>query len=341
MKISILGAGRWASTIALCLERKGYDILMYEKVLEGYPENPLFTTHTNNFVTLSKKQVSFTHDLQEALNFSDLIVMSILSQQVDNFMQDIKQIKGYENKKFVLAMKGIEATTGRRLSEILLDNGVKADNIAIWAGPGQPPMVVEKQPTNMVISAYNHVLAKQLVDAFTNENFLNFTHSKDIIGTEIGAAAKNVIGIAAGILDGQDFKQKKGPLISAAIREIGLFIQAMGGDKETASGLAFAGDFQATLFYAGNNWSYGDLIVKRKTLDEEKLSDAIRVKSVEGIMTAKALILLEERYNKKVADEKRLKMPITHAVDDICSGRVPLDEAGWYISDKITEALDL
>ena len=340
MKITVLGAGRWASTIALCLDRKNYDLVVWEKKFSETETNGLFINGSNKYVTLSPK-VRFTHDLKEAFDHADLFVMSILSQQVDNFMQEVKQIKGYENKKFVLAMKGVEATTGRRLSEILIDNGVKRENVAVWVGPGQPPLVVQKQPTNMVISAYDHVLAKKLVESFSNENFLNFTQSKDIIGTEIGAAAKNVIGIAAGILDGHDFEQKKGPLISAAIKEIGLFMEAMGGNKETATGLAFAGDFQATLFYEGNNWTYGNLIATRKTLDEEKLKDKINVKSVEGIMTAKALLLLQDRYNHKVADSSQLKLPITKAVDEICSGKVPLDKAGWYISDKITEALDL
>ena len=340
MKITVLGAGRWASTIALCLDRKGYDVMVWEKMWDKVETNPLFLTGSNKYVTLSKN-VKFTHDLEEAFAHSDLFVMSILSQQVENFMQEIKKVKGYSHKKYVLAMKGVQATTGRRLSEILIDNGVDRENIAVWVGPGQPPLIADKQPTNMVISAYNRVLAQQLVENLTTKGILDLSLSEDIIGTEIGAAAKNVIGIAAGILDGHNFEQKKGPLISAAIKEMGLFIKAMGGEQETASGLAFAGDFQATLFYHGNNWSYGDLIVKRNTLNAEDLADVINVKSVEGIMTAKALILLEEMYNKKVTNNKQLKMPITHAVDDICSGKVPLDKAGYYMSDKITEALEL
>ncbi len=340
MKISVLGAGRWASTIALCLDRKHHDVLVWEQKFGKTETNPLFINRENKFVKLSKR-VNFTHNLKEAINHADIMVMSILSQQVDNFMQNIKKVKGYKDKVYVLAMKGVEATTGRRLSEILIDNGVSRENVAVWVGPGQPPLIAEKQPTNMIISAYNEELSKRLVELFTCENYLNFAISNDIIGSEIGAAAKNVIGIAAGILDGQKFEQKKGPLISASIKEIGLFMDAMGGEKDSASGLAFAGDFQATLFYAGNNWSYGNLIVTRKTLDADALADAIKVQSVEGIMTAKALLLLKERHNNKVANNAQLKMPITEAIYDICFGKIPLENAGTYLSDKITEALDL
>lgn len=343
MKLTVLGAGRWASTLALHLARKNYNLKIWERKFTEEETNPLFTEKKNKFVDLSCfDKVSLTHDLEEAMNYSDIFVMSILSQQVDNFMQEIKNVEGYENKKYVLAMKGIEATTGRRLSEVLIDNGVKRDNIAVWVGPAQPALVVDKQPTNMVVSAYNPELARELVSIFETPELIDFVISEDIIGTEIGAAAKNVIGIAGGILDGQGYKQKKGALLTASMKEIGTFMQAMGGEKESAIGLSFAGDFDATLYYEkGNNLSYGRLIIEHQTTDENILNEFIMPKSVEGIMTSKALILLQDKYNEKVTDDMQLKMPITHAVHEICSGQVPMSEAGLYMSKQITEALKI
>lgn len=341
MKISILGTGRWASCIGLCLDRQNYNVLMYERKHSDRPQSDLFLTGKNRYVALSKN-VSYTTDLEQAINYGDVIVISILSQQLDNFMQSIKQVPGYENKKYVLAMKGIEATTGRRLSEILIDNGVKRDNIAVWVGPGHVQSIANGQPTNMIISAYDRVLAEQLVKAFTDKYKIDISYSTDIVGTEIGAAAKNVIGIAAGILEGSKLEQKKGPLMPASVREIGKFIDAVGGEAETSYGLAFLGDFQATLFdHNSKNLTYGKTIVEQQTTDTELIKDFVDVNSVEGIMTAKALIKRLVEVNSKISNEKQIRMPITQAVNDIIDGKVDISTAGEYMSKQITEALNL
>ena len=339
MKVTILGTGRWASCIGLCMDRKNYDVLMWERQKEK--QSDLFLTHKNRYVSLTKN-VKFTNDLEKALNYGDVVVISILSQQLDNLMQNVKKVAGYENKIYVLCMKGVEATTGRRLSEILLDNGVKRNNIAVWVGPGHVELIAAGQPTNMIISAYNHKLTNKIIDAFTNPGIIDFTNSGDIVGTEIGAAAKNVIGIAAGILEGSSLEQKKGPLMPASINEIGKFIDAFGGDQKTASGLAFLGDFQATLFdHNSKNLTYGKSIVELNSLDKEVINSRVDVSSVEGIMTAKALIKKMKEFNLRVSDEMTLQMPITQAVEDIVNGKVELKTAGRYLSEKISQSLNL
>ncbi len=341
MKISILGVGRWASCIAYCMDKKKYNVLMWERAHSDNSESTLFTTHRNQYVELSKR-VTFTHDLEKAINYGDVIIISILSQQLDNLMQQIKQIKDYEHKHYCIAMKGVEASTGRRLSEILIDNGVKNTNIAVWVGPGHVQSFLSGQPTNMLISAYNNVYAKKLIASFNSANFVDISHTNDIIGAEFGSAAKNVIGIAAGILDGSGYTQKKGPLMPASVKEIGKFIDAFGGNPDTASGLAFLGDFQATLFDSqSKNLTFGRLIVEKNTLDKEVLKPFINVDSVEGIKTAEALLKLQKRYNERVNTDMRVKMPITSAVDDIVKGKIELKDAGDYISEKITDALNL
>ena len=196
MKVSILGTGRWASCIAFCMDRNNYDVLMWER--EHDEDSALFKTRKNQYVTLSNN-VNFTHDINKAVNYGDVIIISILSQCLDNLVQRIKQVDGYQNKKYCIAMKGVEASTGRRLSEILIDGGIKRENIAVWVGPGHVQSITMGQPTNMIISAYNDKFAKNLVKSFERTNIVDITYSEDIIGTEFGAAAKNVIGIAAGI----------------------------------------------------------------------------------------------------------------------------------------------
>ena len=83
MKVSVLGAGRWASCLALCLDRKNYDILMWEIVRDDGTENELFLYGKNKFVTLSER-VQYTHDLEKAVNYGEMIVISILSRQTNH-----------------------------------------------------------------------------------------------------------------------------------------------------------------------------------------------------------------------------------------------------------------
>ena len=341
MKISILGTGRWASCIAYCMEQNNYDILMWERSHADREESDLFRTHTNQYVHLSEK-VDFTHSLEDALNFGDIVIISILSQKLDNLMQSVKKVKGYEDKKYCICMKGIEAATGRRLSEILMDNGVKKHNIAVWVGPGHVQSITAGKPTNMVVSAYERAYSKELVKIFEKKNFMDIYSSKDIIGTEYAAAAKNVYGIAAGVLEGSGFEQKKGPLMVAAVKEMSKFIDAVGGDKETAEGLALLGDFQATLFDQNSkNLTYGKLIVRAASLDRNKIQPFVDIESVEGIMTSKALLKRLGAYNKIANDDSQVQMPITEAVNKIVNGGVNLGQSGDYVCKKITEALNL
>ena len=224
----------------------------------------------------------------------------------------------------------------------MLDNGVKRENVAVIVGPGHAELIAAQQPTNMIVSAYNRRLAKKLIEEIQNPDVFDLSFGEDIIGCEIGAAAKNVIGIAAGVLEGSGLEQKKGPLMPAAVKEIGAFIHAMGGDETTASGLAFLGDFQATLFdHNSKNLTYGKTIVEKGTLDPDEISKVVDVRSVEGIMTSKALIKKMIEFNKRVANEKRLKMPLTEAVENIVSGRIEVKDAGDYLSKKIIQAINM
>jgi glycerol-3-phosphate dehydrogenase (NAD(P)+) len=151
----------------------------------------------------------------------------------------------------------------------------------------------------MVIDAYNKNLIKYLVDNLRGK-LIRFYYGDDIIGTEIGSAAKNVMGIAAGMLDGGGYTTLKGPLMARGAHEVAMLIKAMGGKEITAYGLCHLGDYETTLFSEySNNRKFGEDYVKK--IPFEKLA--------EGVSTAKALKLLGDRY--------KVDMPITNAVYSI------------------------
>ncbi len=296
MKISVLGCGRWGSFIAWYLNRRGNEVTSWGP--EGDPSyEVLKETGRNDYVTLDG-HITLTCDLERAVRTAELIVISISSQGLRGFMQRIMQFP-VQSKVFVLCMKGIETGTGKRLSEVLTESGIPPQNIAVWVGPGHIQSFVQGIPNCMVIDSENEQLKKRLVGEFKSD-LIRFYYGDDLIGTEIGAAAKNVMGIAAGVLD-VVCVPLKGPLMSRGAREVARLIKAMGGNELSAYGLAHLGDYETTLFSPySHNRMYGEMLAKGQRF--EKLA--------EGVATSKAMKLLGETYG--------VELPITEAVYNVC-----------------------
>ena len=307
MKISVLGCGRWGSFIAWYLCNKGYDV--YSWGPEGdYSYEVLKTTGKNEYVTLDKR-IHLTCDLEEAVKHAEVIIISISSQGLCGF---VKRILAYDvsEKDFVLCMKGIEVSTGSRLSEVLTESGISPEHIAVWVGPGHIQAFTQGIPNCMVIDSASDALKRRLADNFKSD-LIRFYYGSDLIGTELGAAAKNVMGIVAGVLDGCGYVSLKGSLMSRGAREVARLIKAMGGNELSAYGLAHLGDYEATLFSEySHNRMYGEMLVKGKKF--EKLA--------EGVPTAAAMKKLGEKYG--------VDLPITCAVYDLCYGESEEDCRG-------------
>ncbi len=298
MKISVLGCGRWGSFIAWYLTQRGNEVTSWGP--EGDPSyEVLKQTGRNEYVQLDER-IRLTCDLERAVSDAQIIVISISSQGLRGFMRRIMRCD-VSDKIFVLCMKGIENGTGRRLSEILVESGVSSDRIAVWVGPGHIQSFVQGVPNCMVIDSENESLKRELVDRFKSD-LIRFYYGNDLLGTEIGAAAKNVMGIAAGILDVLCVPLK-GPLMSRGAREVARLIKAMGGNELSAYGLAHLGDYETTLFSPySHNRMYGEMLAKGQRF--EKLA--------EGVATSGAMKLLGEKYG--------VDLPITKAVYAVCYG---------------------
>ena len=304
MKISVLGCGRWGSFIAWYLSRRGNEVYSWGPE-EDYSYKILKETGRNEYVALDEK-IKLSCDLQEAVTRAEIIVISISSQGLRGFMQRIIKYP-VRDKAFVLCMKGIEVETGKRLSEVLVESGISPEKIAVWVGPGHIQSFVQGVPNCMVIDSVNEKLKHFLADSFRSE-LIRFYYGEDLIGTEIGAAAKNVMGIAAGALD-VICVPLKGPLMSRGAREVARLIKAMGGNELSAYGLAHLGDYETTLFSPySHNRMYGEMLAKGQRF--EKLA--------EGVPTSKAMKLLGEKYH--------VELPITNVVYEVCYGATGNDE---------------
>lgn len=294
MKISVLGCGRWGSCIAWYLDKIGHEVLSC-----GLADAPEFiqlqSNRCNDYLTFPDS-IEISSDLSYAVKRAEVIIISISAQHLRSYFSEIAQ-NDLNGKTIVLCMKGLEASTGKRLSEIV-DEFVdeRQTPVAIWVGPGHPQDYVKGIPNCMVIDSNHRAVKEQLVKAFSSQ-LIRFYIGKDLIGSEIGAAAKNVVGIAAGILDGLHYTSLKGALMARGTQEISRLIEAMGGNKMSAFGLCHLGDYEATLFSPwSHNRRYGEDFVTGKQFD----------KLAEGVMTSKALYKLGQQYH--------IDLPIVAAV---------------------------
>lgn len=293
--IIVVGCGRWGSLITWYLDKVGHNVSLYGRKTSKNMQR--FIKERKNDLLSLKESVELTTSLDSILD-KEIIIISIDSQGLQSFMDEIK---GYDlkNKIFVLCMKGIEISTGRRLTEVLEDNLDSSNKIAVWLGPGHIEEFYRGIPNCMVIDSNDSETKKELVNEFSSE-LIRFYYGNDLIGNEIGAASKNVIGIAAGMLDGYHLSSLKGALMARGTREVARLIKAMGGNELSAYGLCHLGDYEATVFSKySHNRMFGESFVKGDKYD----------KLAEGYYTVKALMNLADKYN--------VELPICKGVYDI------------------------
>ncbi|MEE0839459.1 MAG: NAD(P)H-dependent glycerol-3-phosphate dehydrogenase [Acutalibacteraceae bacterium] len=315
MKITVIGPGRWGSLITWYLDTLHHKVTLYG--MESAPQMQEFLkTRSNNLLTLPES-ITLSTELS-SVNDAEVIIISIPSQALQGLFDELKALN-IKNKIFVLCMKGIEISTGRRLSQIAKDNLDPSNKVAVWIGPGHVQEFYNGIPNCMVIDSECEEVKKLLVEEFSS-SLIRFYYGTDLIGNEIGAAAKNVIGIAAGMLDGLGLSSLKGALMARGTREIARLIKAEGGNEMSAYGLCHLGDYEATVFSKySHNRQFGESFVKKEKFES----------LAEGYYTVKALINMGEKDN--------VDLPICQTVNSILyDGKDPITALDELFSRKLT-----
>ncbi len=304
MKISIIGSGRWGSFLAWYLNRCGHEVSLYGRPSsKGFAE--LMQSRSNRYLTLPSSVVLTSH-LEQAM-CNDIVLISTPSQALRSLVSC--DLALYKNKLFVLCMKGLEVGSGKRLSEVVSEEADPSCRVAVWLGPGHAQDFTRGIPNCMVIDAQNTADKDLLINQFSGE-LIRFYFGEDLLGNEVGAAAKNVVGIAAGMLDGFSLTSLKGPLMSRGTREVARLICAMGGNELSAYGLCHLGDYEATVFSPhSHNHHFGYSLAQGKTYDE----------LAEGYYTVRALVQLAEKHH--------IEMPICSAIHAVLYENAPPKEA--------------
>lgn len=296
MKVTVLGCGRWASFLGWYANTINHDVMIWGRPGSGNLKR-LREEGKNDYLSLDAN-ISLTDSLEEAVSHGEYIIISISSQNLRNLSQALSKMN-LSKKTIILAMKGIEKASGLRLTEVVEEEVKQSFGLAIWVGPGHVQAFTKGIPNCMIISSMSETVMEDIISTF-NSDLIRLYKNQDLIGNEIGAASKNVIGLAAGMLDGLEYGSLKGSLIARGAREVSRLIKAMGGNEITAYGLCHIGDYEATLFSKfSNNRMFGEKFIKGEHFD----------KLAEGVATTESLLKLSETY--------QVDLPITKAVSKV------------------------
>lgn len=308
LNITVIGCGRWGSFLAWYMRRLGNNVTIYGRE-DSASLNELMRSRKNEYLTL-QDDIAFSCDLKTSLESADTVIISIGAQGLPALAESIKNATPEaSDKRYVLCMKGIVENGGKRLSEVMTDTLGKDVKIAVWLGPGHVEDFTAEIPNCMIICSSDENYAKELCSTF-GSNLIRFYYSQDLIGCELGAATKNVMGIAAGILDGMGYTSLKGSLMARGPREIARLAEAMGGNEKSIFGLCHIGDYEATLFSShSHNRKYGEAFIKKEPYD----------KLAEGVYTVRSVLELGKKYG--------VELPVCQTVNDIIHGGFDAEQA--------------
>lgn len=305
-KVSFLGAGSWGTALAIMLAKNGHQVRLWSKIES---EIKLLQEHREHIHRLPgvklPDSIEILSDLKTACEDRDLIVFSVASPYV---RETARAAAAYihPGQKIVNVAKGIEDNSLKMLRDIICEEIPDAD-VAVLSGPSHAEEVSVGVPTTVVVGADSRRTAEAIQEIFMNERFRVYT-SPDIIGIELGGSIKNVIALAAGVIDGIGFGDNtKAALMTRGITEIARLGVAMGAKMETFGGLSGIGDLIVTCTSKhSRNHNAGYLIGKGYTT-EAALKEVGQV--VEGVNSARAALALARKYH--------VDMPIVEQVNKV------------------------
>ncbi len=303
-KVSILGAGAWGTAIGILLAQNGHDVLIWS-ALKSEVELLRNERELKDKLpgAILPDSIEITDNLEESLKGMDLVVFAVASPFVRKTANIARPFVA-DNQIIVNVAKGIEESTLFTLTDILKEEIPNAD-IAVLSGPSHAEEVSRGIPTTCVVGADSKKTACFIQDVFMSERFRVYT-SPDVIGIELGGSLKNVIALAAGVVDGLGYGDNtKAALMTRGIAEISRLGVAMGGKMETFSGLSGVGDlFVTCTSLHSRNRKAGYLIGKGYTM-EDAMKEVNQI--VEGVFSAKAALSLAQKFN--------IEMPIVEQIN--------------------------
>ena len=327
-RIAVLGAGSWGSTFAKVLADGGNDVVIWARRSEVAREISETNRNSDYLPGINlPRSVGATDRLKLALEGASQVYLAVPSQHLRQNLADASALID-SNALVVSLMKGVEASSGLRMSEVIHEVGAIAhERIAVVSGPNLALEIAREQPTAAVASSSSLETARAVASASTNSYFKTFIND-DVVGTEFGGVLKNLIAVAVGIADGVGYGENtKASIITRGLAEISAFAAAFGAKPQTMSGLAGLGDLIATCESPlSRNNTAGRLLGQGHSF-----TDVVRTmnQTAEGLAAVAPVLAL--------AKSKGIAMPIVTQVGQVLAGeRDPRELAPHFATDSDT-----
>ncbi|MGD9738756.1 MAG: NAD(P)H-dependent glycerol-3-phosphate dehydrogenase [Bauldia sp.] len=305
-RVGIVGGGAWGTALALVAARAGRRAIVYARdpvTVDALNQNAASPAHLG-----VEANVAGVHDVTAAAA-ADMVILAVPAQDLRVAATELAPFVE-ANVPVVIAAKGIEQATGKRLSEVVAE-AMPAVEIAVLSGPSFASDVAKGLPTAVTIAAARSETALELCRALGGPSFRPYAET-DVVGVELGGALKNVLAIAAGIVAGRGLGSSAGAAIVArGFAEMRRFAESFGARPETLMGLSGLGDVVLTCSTPqSRNFSVGLALGAGRPIPNLL---------AEGVPTAEIAARLAESH--------RISMPITACVAAVLSGQLTVDAA--------------
>jgi len=295
-RFTIIGSGSWGTALSLVLYANGHEVCLWNRdveVLENVERERI--NHKYLPGVPIPKRIKTEPNLEQAIVGSAGIIISVPSHTVRSVIEQIDKVDS--NSVIISVVKGIENNTLLRVSEILKER-FDEDKIVVLSGPSHAEEVANEIPTLVVCASKSMDTASWTQEAFMSSSFRVY-RQQDVIGVEIGGALKNIIALAAGIIDGVGAGDNtKAALITRGLAEITRLGTKLGADSLTFAGLSGMGDLIVTCMSKySRNRHLGEQIGKGKNL-EEVLANMVMV--AEGVKTTRSAYELAARHDVEI-----------------------------------------
>lgn len=315
--VTVLGAGGWGTALAVHLGTIGHDVRLWAR------DRALVDDMTNrraNAVYLPDitlpASVTVTHTLADALRGSELVVSAIPSHGCRAVIRSAAPGLA-PGAVIVSATKGLEVDTLLRMSEVISEETGGAHSVVVLSGPSFALEVAQQLPTAILVAS-SDLAAMELVQTEFRGPYFRLYRTDDVVGVEIGAALKNIIAIAAGVVEGLGLGHNAiAALITRGLAELTRIACAAGGRRETLAGLSGLGDLVLTCTGTlSRNRHVGIELARGR-----QLADILAgMKMIaEGVRTTGAALALASRYG--------IELPIAAQMGEVLEGRVDVRTA--------------
>ena len=307
-RIAVIGAGAWGTALSIVLARGGrhqVQLWAYEREVRESIEN----SRTNNLFLPGleiPETVKVSNNLPDALEGAETVLTVMPSHHARRLYEQMKPFLPAQTV-IVSATKGIENGTYKRMSEVASDS-IGVNRIAALSGPTFAKEVARGDPTAITVASIDTIVTATIQRDFSDPMFRVYTND-DVVGVELGGALKNVIAIAAGVVEGLGFGHNTAAaLITRGLAEITRLAVACGARPQTLSGLAGMGDLVLTCTGGlSRNRTVGVELGRGRKLRD--IMAGMHGMVAEGVLTADAALGLAKRYG--------IEMPITQQMHAI------------------------